>query len=93
MFPTISQLANNLRAVFNYYNVVYNPHTCTFACEDLYEVPCYDSGGSVDSIGFESAQVNLTFKQAYDAYFREPVVFDEPVVAPVFYDCDDDLPF
>jgi len=93
MFPTISQLANNLRTALHYNQVVYNPVTCMFACEELYEVPCYDSGGSVDSIGFESVQVNLTFKQAYDVYFREPVVFDEPVVAPVSYDCDDDLPF
>ncbi len=94
MFPTIAQLANNLRTTFHYTHVEYNPHTCMFTCEEDVEVPCYDSGGGLDSVGFESVQVSLTFKRAYDAYFDGLNLFNKPIVAPVLdYYCDDDLPF
>lgn len=104
-FPTIKQMENAILFAMNdnYGKCEYHQDTHTFLATEFVAYPVRDDGGSIDSIGYEPIEHEITFKEAYD-YWRAFEDFvngiASPLPAPVtpispFYNevLDDDLPF
>lgn len=71
-----------------------------FLVEEFIPYPCYDSGGSVDSIGYDSDFTEVTMEQAYRYYEVEEEFYLMTqqelmqVIAPYTpKEHDDELPF
>ena len=101
-FPTIKQMTNAILFAMNdnYGKCEYHQDTHTFLATEMVPYPVRDSGGSIDSIGFEPVEHSISFQEGYH-YWVAMIDFIEgkanPIPAPVpmcpAYEDDDDLPF
>ena len=68
-FPTIHQIANAVLYLHDVSNEwSYNETTHMFIFTELIPYPVRDSGGSIDSIGYDESIIELTFTQAYNVW-------------------------
>ena len=103
-FPTIKQMTNAILFAMNdnYGKCEYHQDTHTFLATEMIPYPVRDSGGSIDSIGFEPVEHSISFQEGYQ-YWVAMMDFIEgtvnPMPAPVAPNyrwpelLDDDLPF
>ena len=57
----------------------------------MYAYPCYDDGGSIDSMEMEETELILSYDQLVD-YLFDTLCIPSPV-SPVSKECFDNLPF
>lgn len=69
-FPTIKELMNAILYTTDCdrSTCTYNQETCTFHYVELIPIPCYDDGGSIDSMDFYGIENSISFLQAYRWY-------------------------
>lgn len=96
-FPTIKQLESAIAFWTEAINIRYDEVNHNFTYTELVPYRCYDSGGSVDSIGFEETLCTMSFLEAYqcwedlERFFQEHPA-PEPVSIENNYE-EIDLPF
>lgn len=100
-FPTIKQMEDAILFAMadNNGKCEYHQDTHTFLATEMVPYPVRDSGGSIDSIGFELVEHSISFQEGYH-YYVAMIDFIEgkvtPIPAPVatwYGPIDDDLPF
>jgi hypothetical protein len=101
-FPTIKQMIDAIIFAMNDCNgkCEYHQDTYTFVAVEYVPYPVRDSGGSIDSIGFEPVEHSISFQEGYHYWVAMMDFIEEkvtPIPAPVTpryltYE-DDDLPF
>lgn len=64
-FPTINELMDALRYFHYFVNVRYNASNYTFECVELVPYKVYDSGGSLDSIGYDECVTSFHYTEVY----------------------------
>ena len=103
-FPTIKQMADAILFAMNdnYGKCEYHQDTHTFLATEMVPYPVRDSGGSIDSIGFEPVEHSISFQEGYHYWVAMIDLIEgtaNPIPAPVFPKYafpeldDDDLPF
>lgn len=103
-FPTIKQMVNAILFAMNdnYGKCEYHQDTHTFLATEMVPYPVRDSGGSIDSIGFEPVEHSISFQEGYHYWVAMMDFIEEkcnPIPAPIAPNYrwpeldDDDLPF
>jgi hypothetical protein len=101
-FPTIKQIEDAILFAMNdnYGKCEYHQDTHTFIAVEMIPYPVRDSGGSIDSIGFEPVEHSISFQEGYQYWVAMMDFIEEkvtPIPVPVIprypvYE-DNDLPF
>lgn len=101
-FPTIKQMEEAILFAMTDCNgkCEYHEDTHTFVAIEYVPYPIRDSGGSIDSIGFEPVEHSIGFQEGYHYWVAMMDLIEgtvNPIPAPVIpkyptYE-DDDLPF
>lgn len=100
-FPTIKQMENAILFAMSDNNgkCEYHQDTHTFIATEYVLYPVRDSGGSIDSIGFNPVEHSISFQEGYHYWVAMMDFIEEKVspipapVAPWYGAIDDDLPF
>ena len=101
-FPTIKQMADAILFAMadNNGKCEYHQDTHTFLATEMIPYPVRDSGGSIDSIGFEPVEHSISFQEGYHYWVAMMDFIEEkcsPIPAPVcpwYPEIDNtDLPF
>lgn len=101
-FPTIKQMVNAILFAMadNNGKCEYHQDTHTFVATEYVPYPVRDSGGSIDSIGFEPVEHSISFQEGYQYWVAMMDFIDgkcSPLPCPVLHKYptyeDDDLPF
>lgn len=101
-FPTIKQMEEAILFAMEDCNgkCEYHEDTHTFTAIEYVPYPVRDSGGSIDSMGFEPVEHSIGFQEGYHYWVAMMDLIEgtvNPIPAPVIpryptYE-DDDLPF
>ena len=96
MKPEIQSIIAALEEILDLHNVTYQEETNTFLGTAMAPVRCYDSGGSLDSVGFEEFLEEIPYDQAYwlwVSYLERQETSEVPEIIPPLVNAEDILPF